>query len=1396
MDTAEQEKTGPAVVAARRRPQFPYPGLRAFEDNEARIFFGRDRHIDEILERLATSHFVPVIGPSGCGKSSLIRAGVNPALRAGRYYDAGSRWRIATMRPENSPIWNLASILCGLTRQEDEPEDYEAISRVSTMLLADPDGIEEFRQESSLGDDENVLLVVDQFEELFNIESDAERDATEVFISIILNIFEEKFDRIHCIITMRTDNLGDCARYPGLADAINQTLYLTPNLTEEEMREAVELPAIRFGGTFEDGLIDRILEDMTHEVDQLPLMQHVMQRIWTTFDGAGDAPRVFTHALYEAFGCIADTVNLHAAELLETLRPEQSVFVPILFRQLTERRLGGAFQDVRRPTLFKDIALVADLSADAGQEALRSVVDHFRAPNALFLRPQMTERAVIDDDTSIDIVHECLIRKWDKLKEWVEQESKSVQDLRDLDSQSKRFRARRSDAAATPDDAVAESTDESQSHWLRRMFSGGRRYLDKEAADELLRWRRREKPNAAWAGRYGIAQSRFDQAMAFLDSSHKRHQRRKFATSGVVAVTVVGLFYYILSSVQERAALERSQVSLISSDLTHSARLLSPDMTKGNLELWSSQWTGSDVKAFEKDYPRLKLWLDAQKSIQEGNLNLMLVPDKGSSTGPIFRPEIASGEILGLDAHPDGKIWAVLSRRRVRLVSETGAPIRDREWTFAEGTGQVDSPRANRLTGGNHVVAFHPEGKFIHVISDSRIVRRIPAGGGKMTTVRLLEGAIVRSALSPDCAMMAVVRRLSGDDSGAYEVEILDLLQNRRTGVFRIGAGRGKLTAISYDAASSGLLALVFNDTHVTQWRVPEGDGGMASPAVAFTSPVEGIHKIQMSRDGAWLAAVTDSIGHLWHMSAIKTEGNADEPPVIGPTRSLFGYSLPIKLLRFLGGGELLTVRQNGETLVWRYDDGLSFRRLVNEPSEPLYQTVSRSGRLSFIDKSGSFLHRNLWPPRDDRFEIRKLAGLATKMSITEDGRIIAIGYEDGSIELVTPYLLKDKQRIGFRSLLPTSQSQGGIKPAAAAGEYRRDPRAIGQLALSGNGATVVGLRDDGTLITSTKGDGDAGAYITAQTAPRALTGEKAIARLALSPDGRQLAILSDIGEASEAQAADMAALRASQLSFYSRVGGAWVPSPNPPKVSTDSAICSIAYGSGGDHFAAGTIGGNLYVAKIKSGRVSNFGKPLQSFPGNSVAAILFARPQSQLLITTVLAGFNAPSKSCRHAGSHQNAGDSRSVEQHEVDRDVKIAVARLDGSPIPAGVNPGSLPSPTLLFRGMSFLPGSETLLVTDVDLLGEKIKVRFFDLFPADVAKVEIQDTFRGEIDPSRFVDPKILRPDRRTATGKPDLFAAKIGCQDDQQTCWMIVPTILRNRMLVFAYRNLKRALPPAD
>src|SRR5688572_24283352 len=169
----------------------PFPGLRPFEAEEDHLFFGREREIADLLRRLASHRFLSVIGTSGSGKSSLVRSGLIPSLHSGSMVKTGSSWRIAVMRPGEDPIGHLAAAL-------DHPDvlgqggDLANTSRVllEATLRRGSLGIVDAVRHARLPAYENVLIVVDQFEELFRFRRSGEiehaRDEAVAFVKLLL----------------------------------------------------------------------------------------------------------------------------------------------------------------------------------------------------------------------------------------------------------------------------------------------------------------------------------------------------------------------------------------------------------------------------------------------------------------------------------------------------------------------------------------------------------------------------------------------------------------------------------------------------------------------------------------------------------------------------------------------------------------------------------------------------------------------------------------------------------------------------------------------------------------------------------------------------------------------------------------------------------------------------------------------------------------------------------------------------------------------------------------------------------------------------------------------------------------------------------------------------------
>jgi ABC-type glutathione transport system ATPase component len=210
-----------AAVTTSRRLN-PFPGLRPFREDEAHLFFGREKQVTELLTRLAATRFLAVVGTSGSGKSSLVLAGLLPALDAGAMQSTAA-WRIAVVRPGKNPVGELARKLAS----EDAlgPGD-----RILGTLESSSRGLIEVTRQAGLSSDESLLVVVDQFEEIFRFSREEEHGADRAasFIDLLLTTANDAGTSIYVLLTMRSDFLGECAQFRGLPEALNQSQFLIP----------------------------------------------------------------------------------------------------------------------------------------------------------------------------------------------------------------------------------------------------------------------------------------------------------------------------------------------------------------------------------------------------------------------------------------------------------------------------------------------------------------------------------------------------------------------------------------------------------------------------------------------------------------------------------------------------------------------------------------------------------------------------------------------------------------------------------------------------------------------------------------------------------------------------------------------------------------------------------------------------------------------------------------------------------------------------------------------------------------------------------------------------------------------------------------------------------------
>jgi hypothetical protein len=484
-------------------PENPFVGLRPFKTEEGLLFFGRREQTLELLHQLQQSRFLSIVGSSGCGKSSLIRAGLIPKLKAGFLVEQRDQWRIATAKPGDAPTDNLARAL--VEAFQDERDSAAEATLAEDMRMSCTQAVIEYLSERLKESDANLLLLIDQFEEVFNfgryaekeiadtedmrdkdvqllekLERERRRDEAADYVTIMLGLAQTDLP-VYVVMTMRSDFLGDCDVFYGLPEAMNSSQYLVPRLIRPQRQEAIENPIRLYRQSISQRLLDRVLNDAGEEADQLPIMQHAMMRTWEKWRATDDPAVDLKH--YEAAGTMKHALSNDAEEALSGMSEEDLDLTKRLFQTLTDNDPRG--RRVRRPTHLLEIQAITG----ASREKLLEIISHFVSHGRSFLHLSQGQA-----DPLVDISHESLIRQWTRLRDWVTEESR----YKDL---------------------------------YLRLVGMANRYYKPEPEDELLRgpglqfaldWREKRTPNQAWANRYHPALA---QALRFLDESKARRDQ-------------------------------------------------------------------------------------------------------------------------------------------------------------------------------------------------------------------------------------------------------------------------------------------------------------------------------------------------------------------------------------------------------------------------------------------------------------------------------------------------------------------------------------------------------------------------------------------------------------------------------------------------------------------------------------------------------------------------------------------------------------------------------------------------------------------------------------------------------------------------------------------------------
>lgn len=373
----------------------PYRGLFPFEEKDADIFFGRQKFITHINNAVENQNIVAVIGPSGSGKSSVINAGLIPYLRQ------NGTWLILHIRPGKEPFQNLAGALVPLLEPEmSKVRSLEEVNYIAEALKEKKMTLaqicDRLIQEQDSGT--RLLLFIDQFEELYTLSPEQETQLP--FLDQILSTADDQNNQAKLIFSLRADFLSQALTYRPFADALQNAGVMLGPMNREELRQAIELPIVGSGVSFEPGLVERILDDVGLEPGNLPLLQFAITLLWDR-----QVRGRLTHQAYKEIGRVEGALARYADEKYNNLKPDEKKQARRLFVQLVQP--GGGTEDTRR------LATLTELG-EINWEIVR------RLANARLVVTNQSPGPIKEE--TVEVAHEALISDWGRLRNWMKED--------------------------------------------------------------------------------------------------------------------------------------------------------------------------------------------------------------------------------------------------------------------------------------------------------------------------------------------------------------------------------------------------------------------------------------------------------------------------------------------------------------------------------------------------------------------------------------------------------------------------------------------------------------------------------------------------------------------------------------------------------------------------------------------------------------------------------------------------------------------------------------------------------------------------------------------------------------------------------------------------------------
>ncbi|HLO14565.1 MAG TPA: AAA family ATPase [Anaerolineales bacterium] len=951
----------------------PYKGLDVFEEEDAELFFGRERLVDELVGRVKESRTVFITGPSGSGKSSLVRAGLLPALKQGAIKILHSeRWLYETMKPGREPLAELARVASGLagsTSAGDEicakgPADATIFARWCEIALKD-------------NRDKRAVIFVDQFEEVFTQIGKEEQRAA--FLNLLTHAAMVENRRVIILFAMRSDFLSNCATYPALNALLSQQFIQVGAMQPDELVSAIAQPALRVGLRIDPDLIAQIINDIEGEPGTLPLMQFALKDLLDSQQKLGGLIAL-TLDEYLQRGGIRRSLERHADEAFSRLDTSEQELTRSIFSGLIE--VGRGTQDTRRTALFDELVPANAKAADV------EAVVHKLADARLIITDEQAGK-----DT-VTISHEKLIDAWPWLKKLVNENRDVIALQNEIASDAKDWNDNKRDASY--------------------LYTGAR----------LIRVREQLESNKLVLS--GLARE-------FVQTGHARQRRGQFALSGAISTIIVLLVIAVIVFSSQSSA--NAQLAQRNEEIANTAQAASTfaiaqqATAQANYELAQRQaalarageLAAQSVRWHDSRFDLSLLFsIEAFHTADIPRTRSVLLDNSQTHPNALQYLRGHTHFVKSVALSPDGKILASGSRDDTIILwdMETGQPIGQ---PLVGHTGSVDSvafsPDGRMLASGSEdtsiilwdvetrqpigkplisymkyvfSVAFSPDGKMLAAASQDIFLWDVKTGQPIGEPLSGHTDSVNSVVFSPDGKTLA-----SGSDDTTimlWNVEtrqpIGEPLRGHSDEVWEV--------AFSPDGK---MLASASKDNTIMLWEV-EWRHPFPEPLSGHTDSVT---SVEFSPDGKILASGSyDNTIILWNVESRKPIG---EP--------LSGHNDFVTSVVFSPDGKMLASGSVDTTIIlWEVDTvGLMGQPLRGHTDPVISVAFSPDGKTLASGSLDTTII--LWDVKTERpigQPLRKHTDWVTSVAFSPDGKLLASGSQDNTIVL---WDLETRQPIG-----------------------------------------------------------------------------------------------------------------------------------------------------------------------------------------------------------------------------------------------------------------------------------------------------------------------------------------------------------------------------------------------